>query len=62
MSEIKLEKCEKTQKETIEELVRKYPQQFYIAGDKLEVTEIIQHEIMLKPVRVNLLLKTATFK
>lgn len=56
MSEILLDNCDESQKQEVEDLVRKYPNQFYLQGDRLEVTDIIQHEIVLKPnaTRVNL--------
>lgn len=56
MNELQLDKCDELQKREVEDLVRKYPQQFYLPGDRLEVTAIMQHEITLKPdaTRVNL--------
>lgn len=36
-------------KQKITELVYKYPYQFYVEGDKLAMTDIIQHKIYLKP-------------
>lgn len=56
MEKLKIENCDNTQKIMVQDLVNRYPLQFYVPGDKLEVTDVIQHEIILNPdaVRVNL--------
>lgn len=41
--------CTSETKEKIEKLVNKYPMQFYLEGDMLGKTDIIQHKIYLKP-------------
>lgn len=49
MEKLKIENCDNTQKIMVQDLVNRYPLQFYVPGDKLEVTDVIQHEIILNP-------------
>lgn len=49
VGELELDNCNSEQAQTIKRLVDRYPDQFYIQGDKLEKTDIIKHIITLKP-------------
>ena len=48
MKELQLEKCDQEQQQMVEGLVERYQNQFYLPGDRLEVTPVISHTITLK--------------